>query len=372
MLLLDHRQRAALIAIARGAVAKALGLREPEPTEVEDSALSQPAGAFVTIRRQRQLRGCIGLIEADFPLYQTVRRAAISAATEDFRFQPLRAAELPQIRLEISVLSPLQDVVDPETIQVGTHGLVIEQGIHKGLLLPQVPREQGWDREEFLCFTCEKAGLPPHAWAQGAKIFCFTALIFGEEPDDPARLYIHMDHEAALRLLQQHVKTANLIKHCLAAEAVLGEVATALKADVPNWRLCGLLHDIDYDLTADEPQRHSLVAEEILRGEGINDELIHAVKAHNQMVPRESPLDKALWAVDPLTGLIVAAALISPDKKLAAIDSQFILNRMKEKSFARGASREQIAACSELGLELDEFIGLGLRGMQQISDDLGL
>jgi hypothetical protein len=182
-----------------------------------------------------------------------------------------------------------------------------------------------------------------------------------------------MDRDAALNLLQSHVKTKNLIKHCLACEAVLGGLARRLGEDEATWRLAGLLHDVDYDQTADSPETHALIGAKVLEEAGVDGKVVHAVLAHAEKAPRESALDKALWCVDPLTGLIVAAALIRPEKKLAAIDAQFVLNRMKEKGFARGANRDQIKACQEeLGLSLEEFIDIGVKSMQEISGELGL
>ena len=182
-----------------------------------------------------------------------------------------------------------------------------------------------------------------------------------------------MDRSAALELLQSHVKTKNLIKHCVACEAVLGGLAKRLGEDEATWRLAGLLHDVDYDQTADSPETHAVIGGKILEEAGLDGAVVHAVLAHNDKVPRESALDKALWCVDPLTGLIVAAALIRPEKKLALIDAQFVLNRMKEKGFARGANREQIRACeAELGLSLEEFVDIGVKAMQEVSGELGL
>jgi len=182
-----------------------------------------------------------------------------------------------------------------------------------------------------------------------------------------------MDRDAALNLLESHVKNKNLVKHCLACEAVLGALARRLGEDEATWRLAGLLHDVDYDQTADSPDDHARIGGRILQEAGLDSAIVHAVLAHNDKAPRDSNLDKALWCTDPLTGLIVAAALIRSEKKLSAIDAQFVLNRMKEKSFARGANREQIRACEqELGLALEEFVGIGVKAMQDISDDLGL
>lgn len=182
-----------------------------------------------------------------------------------------------------------------------------------------------------------------------------------------------MDREAALNLLQENVKNKNLRKHCLACEAVLAALANRFREDEHTWRLAGLLHDLDYDETADAPDKHGHIAAKMLEEKGLDANIVHAVLAHADKAPRESLLDKALWCTDPLTGLIVAAALIRSEKKLAAIDAQFVLNRMKEKSFARGASREQIRACEEeLGLSLEDFVACGVEAMQSISDDLGL
>ena len=182
-----------------------------------------------------------------------------------------------------------------------------------------------------------------------------------------------MDRTTALSLLTANVKNKNLVKHCLACEAVLGALAARLGEDEATWRLAGLLHDVDYDQTADSPDDHAQIGGRILEEAGLDSAVVHAVLAHNDKVSRDSNLDKALWCTDPLTGLIVAAALIRSEKKLSAIDAQFVLNRMKEKSFARGANRDQIRACEqELGLTLDEFVGIGVKAMQDISDDLGL
>jgi len=183
-----------------------------------------------------------------------------------------------------------------------------------------------------------------------------------------------MKREDALRLVKKHVKTRNLVKHMLAAEVVMAALARHLGENEEKWALAGLLHDVDYDETSDEPERHSLVGGKLLEELGVDEDIVYAVKAHNEChgLRRESLLDKALWAVDPLTGLLVAAALIHPEKKLNAIDVGFVLNRFKEPSFARGANREQMKSCCELGLSLEEFIRIGLEAMQSISHELAL
>ena len=183
-----------------------------------------------------------------------------------------------------------------------------------------------------------------------------------------------MKRDEALNLVQKHVRNRNLIKHMLAVEAIMRALAVKLKQDVEQWGLAGLLHDIDYDKTADQPEQHSLVGAEMLAAAKVDPQIVYAVKVHNEVhgLPRESLLDKALYAADPLSGLIVAAALIHPDRKLAAIDVPFLVNRFHEKSFARGASREQIESCQELGLSLEQFLDLSLRALQAINMELGL
>ena len=183
-----------------------------------------------------------------------------------------------------------------------------------------------------------------------------------------------MKREEALKLVSEHVKNKNLIKHMLATEAVMRKLAERLGQDEELWGLTGLLHDIDYDKTSGSPREHSLLGAEMLESLGLPGELVYAVKCHNEFhgFPRRSLLDKALYAVDPLTGLIVASALIHPEKKLAPIDVTFVMNRFKEPSFARGANRDQIRSCRELGLSLEDFVGLGLDAMKEISEELGL
>jgi hypothetical protein len=149
----------------------------PPPSPI----MREPRGAFVTLKKSGQLRGCIGYIEAIKPLAETIGEMAKAAAFSDWRFEQVRAEELPAIEIEISVLSPLFEVRDPSTIVVGTHGLVVSRGSRRGLLLPQVPVEWGWDRETFLAETCVKAGLPESAWKEkGTKIEAFTADVFSE------------------------------------------------------------------------------------------------------------------------------------------------------------------------------------------------
>jgi len=181
-----------------------------------------------------------------------------------------------------------------------------------------------------------------------------------------------MNRPEALALVQSMVANRNLLKHMLATEACLRGLARRLGSDEEEWGLAGLLHDVDYDQTKDETARHGILGAELLRERGVGAGIIHAVLAHVGNVPAESLLDKALYASDPITGLIVAAALMHPTRKLANVDTEFILRRFKEKKFAAGANREQIQTCSTLGLSLEEFTSICLTAMQGIAPDLGL
>ena len=181
-----------------------------------------------------------------------------------------------------------------------------------------------------------------------------------------------MTRDYAIQLLREKLKNNNLFKHSLAAEACLKELAKKFGEDSAQWALTGLLHDIDYEETDGQPARHGLEGAAFLEKFQLDDNIIHAIKVHSGHLPPESNLDWALFAADPLTGLIVASALMHPEKRLKALDVQFVLRRFKEKRFAAGANREQISTCKNLGLELNEFIEICLRGMQDISDELGL
>lgn len=167
----------ALLKLGRDAIAAHLA-GGPPPSVPDDDR--RHAGAFVTVRLRGDLRGCIGYPEADQRLAEVVRRSAVSAAFEDPRFPPLSSVEFPQIELEISVLGPIAPLSDPTALEIGRHGLVVRQGYHRGLLLPQVAVEWGFTAEQFLAQVCAKAGLPPDAWKRGAKLFFFKAEIFSE------------------------------------------------------------------------------------------------------------------------------------------------------------------------------------------------
>src|SRR5262245_60727925 len=170
-----------LLQIARQAVASYLGGRSPLFTEVLQCALSEIRGVFVSLHKSAELRGCIGNIHAASPLYRTVVECAIAAAVGDPRFMPLTPPELPAVEFEISVLSPLDRVLDIGQIEIGKHGLLISKKHARGLLLPQVPATLGWTRERFLQETCRKAGLKPDDWKEDATIQSFTAVVFSEK-----------------------------------------------------------------------------------------------------------------------------------------------------------------------------------------------
>ncbi len=181
-----------------------------------------------------------------------------------------------------------------------------------------------------------------------------------------------MTRAEALELLKQHLKNKNLIKHCLSVEACMRALAVRLGHDPAPWGLAGIVHDLDYELTDKSPDFHTTETVKILREKGLDETVIHAVQAHAGKVPCESPMDWAIYAVDPLTGLIISATLMHPDKKLRSIDLEFLKRRYKEKSFARGARREEIEESKNLGLGLDEFLSIAIAAMQGIDADLGL
>lgn len=172
------QERQQLLTLAHDAIAAALQASDLDTTPPGDH-LGERRGAFTTLHVDGQLRGCVGYVFPAYSLYRTVAETAQAAAFRDPRFPPLTAEEVPRLQVEISVLSPLAPIT-PEEIEIGRHGLVITYGSRRGLLLPQVPAEHGWDRETFLEQVCLKAGLPPDAWRHGALIEAFTAEVFGE------------------------------------------------------------------------------------------------------------------------------------------------------------------------------------------------
>ena len=183
---------------------------------------------------------------------------------------------------------------------------------------------------------------------------------------------LKLSREEAYALVLDKIGENNLLKHILAVEAGMRRVAEHLGEDVEYWGLTGLVHDLDYNETKDDAARHTFVTADWLAGYDLPEEMVYAIRAHPGHVPCRSRLDWALYAVDPTTGFIVACALMHPSRKLAAIDADFMLHRFKEKRFAAGATRENMAACSNLGLELEDFLLLVHEGMTTITDRLSL
>ncbi len=178
-------ERRALFTVAHRAIEAVLAggsldLAAPSPH------LEEKRGAFTTLHIDDELRGCVGYVFPVYSLYRTVAETAAAAAFQDLRFPPVTSQEAPLLKVEISVLSPVQPIA-PEAIEIGRHGLVITYGLRRGLLLPQVPLEHGWDRLMFLEQTCCKAGAPPDAWKRGAVIEAFTAEVFGESGEAAGR-----------------------------------------------------------------------------------------------------------------------------------------------------------------------------------------
>lgn len=181
-----------------------------------------------------------------------------------------------------------------------------------------------------------------------------------------------MDRDEALKLVEKEIQNKNLKKHSLAVEACMKEFAKKFGEDEDKWGLAGLLHDLDYEYTVDDPDNHSLKTVDMLKEFELSDDILNAIKAHNMKAPLDSTMDIALYTVDPTTGFIIACALMHPSKKLSAVDLRRMKKRFKEKNFAKGASRDQMRECDKLGVELDEFLETCLSAMQGISDELGL
>lgn len=182
---LNDQEKQILLAIARQAILRAVEAGEDYIEPREEKALNQRNGCFVTIKQNGQLRGCIGNFQSELPLFKEVAMMARASATNDPRFYPMSSADLENFILEISVLSPLHKIESFDEIEVGKHGIYIEKSFYRGVLLPQVATEHGWDRDTFLKQTCLKAGLPTDAWqAPDADIYIFSAQIFGEQKPD--------------------------------------------------------------------------------------------------------------------------------------------------------------------------------------------
>ncbi len=185
---LDRSDQRQLLALARASIEAAVCRTVQEfPAQAPRSpGLTAPGAAFVTLHEQGQLRGCIGLMRFEAPLWLNVREAAVAAALDDPRFLPVDESELPALELEVSVLEPPVELRDPAGFVAGRHGIVVEKGAHRALLLPQVATEQGWDEAAMLSAVCRKANLPADAWRDGAtRLFIFESTCFGEDERIP-------------------------------------------------------------------------------------------------------------------------------------------------------------------------------------------
>ncbi len=181
--------------------------------------------------------------------------------------------------------------------------------------------------------------------------------------------------EAALALVREKLaEQPNLIKHCLASEAIMRALAPRFGEEPEFWGLAGLLHDIDLGEVGDDMHRHAEVGAEFLRTHGVHKEIVEAVRRHNEAlgIPRQTTFDHALAAAETVTGLITATALVYPDKKLASVKTKSVTKRYKEKHFAAGADRAIIAECEQIGIPLAEFMELSLQAMTGIASELGL
>ena len=184
-----------------------------------------------------------------------------------------------------------------------------------------------------------------------------------------------LNRKEAYELLTKNLRTENLVKHSLAVEAIMQAMAKKLGEDDELWTLTGLLHDLDFTETRNTPERHGLVTETILKEAGVCDEIIQAIKSHNAEalgIQRCDPFHFALTCAENLTGLIVATALVQPDKKVAQVKTSSVVKRMKEKGFARSVSRDGILLCERIGMPLDEFVAVSLEAMGSIAGELGL
>jgi len=181
--------------------------------------------------------------------------------------------------------------------------------------------------------------------------------------------------EEALRSVEKNVTKRNFVYHMLAVEAIMESVAKHFGEDEYVWGLTGLLHDIDYGKTESSPEKHALLAEEILKDFVLPEEVIRAIKAHNFQythVKPETRMEKALIACDAVSGLLVACALVMPSKKLTDVKLETIINKFKAKDFARGVDRERILFCEEIGISKEKFFEIALKGLKNISSEIGL
>lgn len=183
-----------------------------------------------------------------------------------------------------------------------------------------------------------------------------------------------MNREEALKLVKNYIKRENLLKHILAVETIMRAIARRLKEDEEKWGIVGLLHDIDFEETFNNPSLHGIKAGEILFGK-VDEDIIRSIRSHNFENTKEEPKDKmdfALIAADSISGLIIASALILPSKKLEELKLETLEKKFKQKDFARNCSRERILYCEKIGIKKEEFFEISLQALRNISKELGL
>jgi len=186
---------------------------------------------------------------------------------------------------------------------------------------------------------------------------------------------IGITREDALKLVTERLNNEALVKHCLATESIMRRLAPRFDADPDAWGIAGLLHDLDYQETKDTPERHGLVTEEVLTEQGVSPNIIAAIKSHNAEklgIERSEPFHFAITCAENITGLIVATALVMPEKKISQVKPKSVIKRMKDKAFARSVDRDGIRQCEAIDIPLPEFVELSLDAMNEISGELGL
>jgi hypothetical protein len=182
---------------------------------------------------------------------------------------------------------------------------------------------------------------------------------------------IKMNRDEAIKILKEHVKTDNLVNHCLAVGAIMKGLAKEFGEDEERWEIIGILHDLDYEYTKDNPEIHAKKTVEIL-GDKLSEEEKNAILAHNEHAPLKTKLDFSLYAADPMSGLITAAVYVRPDKKIEGLKSKSLKKKFKDKSFAAGANRENMKKIEDIGIELSRFFEISIESMKEIADELGL
>jgi putative nucleotidyltransferase with HDIG domain len=183
-----------------------------------------------------------------------------------------------------------------------------------------------------------------------------------------------MERSEALELVKKNVSNQNLIKHMLAVEAIMHEIATTKGHDAKKYALAGLCHDIDFERTKEDIPKHGLVSAEMMAEKGVDSEILDCIRRHNELTGHrpQTEFDKALVAADAVSGLVISAALMMPNKKAAEVKLETLQSKFKKKDFARNVKRENILLCEQIGFTLEEFLGLALRALQKIAPELGL